>query len=381
MVFGRIVSGRRARRTRREGDPQRGWASSSSLICSRYVGSQRSSASRKLTSDPRDASIPMFLAAVGPGFPSCDERDRGTLHRARAVRGASVEPSSTTTTSKSEGLCSNGSSVAEIVRSALNAGTTTEKRRRVGRSSRQRSQATGRLVDTRAGPARPGGARLVRCDRRRPPLPLSHTDVSLSNCARHHGRDTHVSTCVHATARLPQPARADLARFRVDRRRRRLRRRNGRPRAGWVAGAPFPISYVYQENSGKHVAENVAAARARGELMTTLDSDDWYVPHALSTFIELWASIPSSQRESFVGGAALCSLADGSLVGTPFPSDPLDTTYGELRTAMASRATRRLRSGRRRSPVPSPRVRWRAPRRGRDPVLAGSVGIIDSLRQ
>ena len=100
----------------------------------------------------------------------------------------------------------------------------------------------------------------------------------------------------------------------------------------WQKSAPFPISYVYQENRGKHVAENVAAAHARGELMATLDSDDWYLPHAISSFLGIWRSIPVSEQHLFIGGAALCAYPDGSTVGSRFPSDPLDTTYSELRT-------------------------------------------------
>jgi glycosyltransferase involved in cell wall biosynthesis len=100
----------------------------------------------------------------------------------------------------------------------------------------------------------------------------------------------------------------------------------------WIGTSPFPISYVFQENRGKHVAENVGAAKASGKLMATLESDDWYLPHAIASFLELWESIPSDEQQLFVGGVALCAYPDGSIVGSRFPADPLDTTYGELRT-------------------------------------------------
>ena len=43
----------------------------------------------------------------------------------------------------------------------------------------------------------------------------------------------------------------------------------------WKKEMGFPIRYYSQKNSGKHVARNYGvAAKARGELFFTLDSDD-----------------------------------------------------------------------------------------------------------
>ena len=100
--------------------------------------------------------------------------------------------------------------------------------------------------------------------------------------------------------------------------------------AGWAAEAAFPVRYFYQENSGKHVAENVAVREARGRFMATLDSDDWYTPDALETFLAAWESIPEAERDSFVGGVGLCADPTGALIGRPFPADPLDTTFTDL---------------------------------------------------
>jgi glycosyltransferase involved in cell wall biosynthesis len=100
----------------------------------------------------------------------------------------------------------------------------------------------------------------------------------------------------------------------------------------WVNEAPFPIRYFYQPNSGKHVSENRAAGFARGTFITVLDSDDSYLPTALETFASAWESIEPSEREEFVGIVALCADQEGSLIGDPFPSDLLDTTYTELRS-------------------------------------------------
>jgi glycosyltransferase involved in cell wall biosynthesis len=100
--------------------------------------------------------------------------------------------------------------------------------------------------------------------------------------------------------------------------------------AGWAAEAAFPIRYFHQENSGKHVAENVGVREARGRFTATLDSDDWYTPDALETFLATWESIPAAERDGFVGAVGLCADPTGMVIGTPFPADPLDTTYTDL---------------------------------------------------
>jgi glycosyltransferase involved in cell wall biosynthesis len=52
---------------------------------------------------------------------------------------------------------------------------------------------------------------------------------------------------------------------------------------GWADGSPFPIRYIWQQNSGKHVAHNLGACEARGRLFMCVDSDDWLEPDAAAT--------------------------------------------------------------------------------------------------
>lgn len=52
---------------------------------------------------------------------------------------------------------------------------------------------------------------------------------------------------------------------------------------GWAEDSPFPIRYIYQENSGKHVAHNLGAHEAQGRLFMCVDSDDWLEPDAVAT--------------------------------------------------------------------------------------------------
>lgn len=99
----------------------------------------------------------------------------------------------------------------------------------------------------------------------------------------------------------------------------------------WVKDSPFPIRYYHQPNAGQNVCENRAAQLARGTFLASLDSDDWYVPTALETFARAWDSINPSERDGFVGIVALCVDPSGSVIGTRFPQDVLDTDYIEMR--------------------------------------------------
>lgn len=100
--------------------------------------------------------------------------------------------------------------------------------------------------------------------------------------------------------------------------------------AQWRQKSDFPIRYVYQENSGKHVAFNLAAREAQGELFLVLDSDDTCVPEALARFKFHWDSIPDYQREEFSGVTALCADQHGKVVGDEFPQDVTDSDSLEI---------------------------------------------------
>jgi glycosyltransferase involved in cell wall biosynthesis len=97
----------------------------------------------------------------------------------------------------------------------------------------------------------------------------------------------------------------------------------------WLSEAPFGVRYFYQPNRGKHVADNLSVREALGRFHATLDSDDWYVPNALETFLAVWETIDPAERERFVGVVGLCAAPSGAIIGSPFPTDPLDTTYSE----------------------------------------------------
>lgn len=53
--------------------------------------------------------------------------------------------------------------------------------------------------------------------------------------------------------------------------------------SGWAKDAPFSIRYLWQENSGKHVAHNLGANEAQGRYFICVDSDDWLESNAITT--------------------------------------------------------------------------------------------------
>lgn len=64
----------------------------------------------------------------------------------------------------------------------------------------------------------------------------------------------------------------------------------------------FPIRYYYQENSGKHVAINMALDKAKGDLFFTVDSDDYLTADALYKISKWEVSLPRDGRFCGVAG-------------------------------------------------------------------------------
>jgi glycosyltransferase involved in cell wall biosynthesis len=100
--------------------------------------------------------------------------------------------------------------------------------------------------------------------------------------------------------------------------------------AQWAETADFPIRYFRQENSGKHIAHNLAAREARGQFFLPLDSDDACAPRALERIAYHWNAIPAAQRAGFSGIAGLCCDQSGKVIGDRYPADPLDISFRDL---------------------------------------------------
>jgi glycosyltransferase involved in cell wall biosynthesis len=97
----------------------------------------------------------------------------------------------------------------------------------------------------------------------------------------------------------------------------------------WTKIADFTIRYFKQENSGKHVARNVAVREARGRFFALIDSDDALVPNALERVASIWNTIPPEVRSSFCGVVGLCKDQHGEIVGDRFPSSPFDSKLAD----------------------------------------------------
>ncbi|HAF01921.1 MAG TPA: glycosyltransferase family 2 protein [Methylophilaceae bacterium] len=101
--------------------------------------------------------------------------------------------------------------------------------------------------------------------------------------------------------------------------------------AEWMKEADFPVTYKYQENSGRHVAFNRAVEIAKGELFFVIDSDDGFLPDAIEIMLKAWEDIPESQRQGFTGVVTRCQYEDGTPCTPAFEPNPLDTNSLDLR--------------------------------------------------
>lgn len=100
--------------------------------------------------------------------------------------------------------------------------------------------------------------------------------------------------------------------------------------AAWQAEGLVPIRYEPLPHGGAHRVHNHCLTSACGQLYIKLDSDDACEPQALERYWHHWNAIPEADRAGFSGVTALCHDQNGQLVGTLFPTDPLDCSAAEL---------------------------------------------------
>jgi glycosyltransferase involved in cell wall biosynthesis len=98
----------------------------------------------------------------------------------------------------------------------------------------------------------------------------------------------------------------------------------------WTTASPFPIRYLRQPNSGRHIADNLAIRQACGEMIVGVDSDDALLPNALERIWLLWHEIPEAERSHFEGIVGHCCDQNGKLIGQMFPVSPFDTDFREF---------------------------------------------------
>jgi glycosyltransferase involved in cell wall biosynthesis len=95
-------------------------------------------------------------------------------------------------------------------------------------------------------------------------------------------------------------------------------------------GDAFPMTCLYKDNGGKHMAINIGVARARGELFFIADSDDMLPADSLAIVAEEWRLV--SGDPSFGGLAGLDMAMDShKVMGSGLPSERLDATTIDIR--------------------------------------------------
>lgn len=85
----------------------------------------------------------------------------------------------------------------------------------------------------------------------------------------------------------------------------------------WIKENKIKISYYYQENQGRFAAFNNAKKYFLGELVITLDSDDYLLENALLNVHEFWVNV--SNKEYVSGIVAHFETTDNKLLGSKFP--------------------------------------------------------------
>lgn len=99
----------------------------------------------------------------------------------------------------------------------------------------------------------------------------------------------------------------------------------------FIKTADFPIVFLSQKNSGKHVAQNRAVDIARGELFLPLDADDTIKPTCLDTMWNDWQSLSDEDRKAYSGLGYHCEDEQGNRIGTPWPYDGIVSNDLEMK--------------------------------------------------
>lgn len=94
----------------------------------------------------------------------------------------------------------------------------------------------------------------------------------------------------------------------------------------------FPVTLISaSQRVGKSRIDNEIVDAAQGDFILWCDSDDYLLPEALQTLLDIWNTIPAEVRTEFCGVTALCDTQEGVL-GNRFYSSggPVDMSWNEL---------------------------------------------------
>ena len=91
----------------------------------------------------------------------------------------------------------------------------------------------------------------------------------------------------------------------------------------------FNIKYFYQNNQHKKTAFNIGVNEASGLFFLNADSDDTFLPTALSDLYNYWNTIENKDIYSAVTG--LCQDINGNIIGEYFPTEEyIDSNSAEM---------------------------------------------------
>lgn len=90
----------------------------------------------------------------------------------------------------------------------------------------------------------------------------------------------------------------------------------------WISReTSFTIRYIYQENSGKHVAHNVGVKNANGEFFYCIDSDDMLAPKTIETISNGFKKLQQMNIDNISGFMAFKSDLNGNLLNKSYAFD------------------------------------------------------------
>lgn len=91
----------------------------------------------------------------------------------------------------------------------------------------------------------------------------------------------------------------------------------------------FEITYIKQENGGKHTAINRGLKEAKGELFFIVDSDDRLTPDAVGTICKDWETV---KDKNLCGISYLRGYSDGKAIGDGYPeADHIIANFIDMR--------------------------------------------------
>lgn len=98
----------------------------------------------------------------------------------------------------------------------------------------------------------------------------------------------------------------------------------------YIKSSKHKARYFHQENSGKHIARNLAVNHSDGYLFNTIDSDDVFTEDSLEQMYRSWIAM-EEKTEEYAGIMGLCAYMDTEkVIGDQFPENIHDINHVEM---------------------------------------------------